>query len=161
MSSPVMQALHNQRLQEASAWGRWAILHKLRPLPASPADVARFIRDAEPLALIDEIFKWVGEISASHLENGYADPTAGGQATAAMNAISKLEPPRSWRRDMKERFFSLPWDVQDYLTQRENQRDREVRKAQNEAGDARQKLISLQKITTGKSDDSKSKQTAA
>ena len=71
MSSPVMQALHAQKFQEASAWGRWAILHKVRQLPASPADVAAFIKDCAPIAPIDEIWKFITEIAQSHIENGF------------------------------------------------------------------------------------------
>jgi hypothetical protein len=162
MTSPVMAALHNQRYQEASAFGRWCIINKRPPLPASPADVARFIRDCEPIASLAEIWKFISEISVSHLENNLADPTAGGQPSVALNAISKLDAPRSWPKAMKERFKDIPHDVQSYLVESSGKREAELRRSQNEAGDARRKLIALQNTIQGKSDvDTKSQNASA
>jgi hypothetical protein len=50
------------------------------------------------------------------------------------------EPPKSWTKEAKLRFLELPADLQAYLVIREKQRDREVRRAQNEAADARKAL---------------------
>jgi hypothetical protein len=161
MSSPVMQALHNQRLQEASPWGRWAILHKVRPLPASPAHVAAFVKDCEPLMQLDELWAAVHEISRAHIENNLADPTSGGAVAQAINSIARLEPPRAWPKNMKQRFADLPYDFQSFIAMHEPKRERELRRSQNEAGDARRKLIALQNITTGKLDDTKSQTPAA
>ena len=111
MTSPVMAALHSQRYQEASAFGKWCIINKRRPLPAAPSDVAAFIRDCEPIASLAEIWRFITEILVSHLENNLADPTVGGQPSVALNAISRLEAPRSWPKAMKERFKDIPYDV--------------------------------------------------
>src|SRR5437588_12045861 len=46
-----------------------------------------------------------------------------------------LEPPRSWTKDEKERFKSLPRETQEYLANREQERDREIRRSQNEAAE--------------------------
>jgi hypothetical protein len=46
-----------------------------------------------------------------------------------------IEPPRSWSRDEKERFRSLPRETQEYIAERETNRDHEIRRAQNEAAD--------------------------
>jgi len=51
-----------------------------------------------------------------------------------------IEPPRSWTKDEKERFNSLPRETQEYLAQRETERDREIRQRQNEAADARKAI---------------------
>jgi hypothetical protein len=48
-----------------------------------------------------------------------------------------IEPPRSWTKEAKERFESLPRDTQEYLAAREQERDREVRRSQNEAAETR------------------------
>jgi hypothetical protein len=161
MSSPVMQALHNQRLQEASAWGRWCILKKIRALPASPTHVAAFVKDCEPLMQLDEIWAAVHEISRSHIENNLADPTSGGAAAQAINSIARLEAPRSWPRLMKERFADLPYDFQSFIAMHEPRREKELRRSQNEAGDARRKLIALQNTIQGKSDVDSKSQTAS
>lgn len=46
-----------------------------------------------------------------------------------------IEPPRSWTKEAKERWHSLPRETQEYLAQREQERDREVRRSQNETAE--------------------------
>jgi hypothetical protein len=49
-----------------------------------------------------------------------------------------IEPPRSWNKDARERFAQLPREAQEYIAAREEERDRVVRQAQNEAARAKQ-----------------------
>jgi hypothetical protein len=51
-----------------------------------------------------------------------------------------IEPPRSWTKEARERFASLPRETQEYLAQREQDRDRELRRSQNEAAEQRKVL---------------------
>jgi hypothetical protein len=46
-----------------------------------------------------------------------------------------IEPPRSWTKEARERFASLPRETQEYLADREQERDRELRRSQNEAAE--------------------------
>ena len=46
-----------------------------------------------------------------------------------------IEPPRSWTKEAKERWQSLPRDTQEYLAEREQERERELRRGQNEAAE--------------------------
>lgn len=46
--------------------------------------------------------------------------------------LPPIEPPRSWTSEAKERFASLPRDTQEYIAQREQDRERELRRSQNE-----------------------------
>jgi hypothetical protein len=46
-----------------------------------------------------------------------------------------IEPPRSWTKEAKEQWQALPRNTQEYLAQREQERDREVRRSQNEAAE--------------------------
>lgn len=48
-----------------------------------------------------------------------------------------IEPPKSWTKEARERFASLPRETQEYLAQRETERDRELRRSQNEAAEHR------------------------
>ena len=50
---------------------------------------------------------------------------------------SPIDPPRSWTKEQRERWQSLPRETQEYLADREQERERELRKVQNEAADAR------------------------
>ncbi len=53
---------------------------------------------------------------------------------------SAIEAPRSWSKEEKERFSSLPRETQEYLTRRENERDTALRRGQNESATLRQTL---------------------
>ena len=70
----------------------------------------------------------------------------------AMNELAKIDPPRAWPKAEKARFKLLPYDLQVYFAAHEDKRDKEIRRAQNEAANARQKLKALQDITLGKTD---------
>lgn len=52
--------------------------------------------------------------------------------------LPPIEPPRSWTKEAKDRFASLPRDTQEYLLQRETERDRAVSRSQQEAAKWRQ-----------------------
>jgi hypothetical protein len=49
--------------------------------------------------------------------------------------LPPIEPPRSWKAEEKERFSSLPRETQAYIAERETERDREIRRSQNEAAE--------------------------
>jgi hypothetical protein len=55
-------------------------------------------------------------------------------------AQAPIEPPRSWTKEARERFASLPRETQEYLAEREQDRDRELRRGQNEAAEQRKAL---------------------
>lgn len=79
-----------------------------------------------------------------HALRGLADPTLGGPAARAISAAAAVPPPRSWPGPFKERFASLPYDIQTYLAAHEARRERALRRAQNEAASARGKLAALE-----------------
>jgi len=54
--------------------------------------------------------------------------------------LPPIEPPRSWTKEEKERFKSYPRELQAYLLEREQERDRELRRSQNEAADQRKAI---------------------
>jgi hypothetical protein len=49
--------------------------------------------------------------------------------------LPPIEPPRSWTKDEKDRFKSYPRELQAYLSEREQERDRDIRQRQNEAAE--------------------------
>jgi hypothetical protein len=59
----------------------------------------------------------------------------GSEAPQAEDAAPPIEPPRSWTKEAKEQWQALPRNTQEYLAQREQERDREVRRSQNEAAE--------------------------
>jgi hypothetical protein len=126
----------------------WCALKGLQPVPANPKDVARFIADCATLG-IEKLWPVIAGISKAH--EGLADPTLGNPVAAAINKIAMIDPPRSWPVDRRAQFQALPYDLQIYVVEREKQRDKAVRRCQNETADLRNKLVTLQSLAKGKS----------
>ncbi|MFG3591910.1 hypothetical protein [Bradyrhizobium sp. RDI18] len=153
--NPVLAALARARMQAAPMFAKWCELHGLSPCPAAPAHVARFVVDCAPLG-IERLWPAVQDISRLHVSAGLADPTLGGAAAAAISDLAGIDPPRSWPNDRKQRFKSLPYDLQVYVAVHEAQREKALRRAQNEAATARHKLAAYQKSETRTNEESKS-----
>jgi hypothetical protein len=142
MASPVLTALAQVRMRAAPMFARWCELNGVPFCPAAPAAVAKFVTDCAPLG-IERLWPAVLEISETHTSLGLADPTLGGAAATAINGVGGLEPPRSWPENRKQRFKALPYDLQVYVVAHEARREKALRRAQNEAANARQNLAAL------------------
>jgi hypothetical protein len=147
-ANPVLAALAQARMRAAPMFARWCELNNVCPCPAAPAAVAKFVADCASLG-IEKLWPAVQEISQAHAVLGLADPTLGGIAAAAINDVAGISPPRSWPDDRKQRFESLPYDLQIYVVAHEAQREKALRRAQNEAAIARQTLAACQQPQTG------------
>jgi hypothetical protein len=143
VTNPVLAALAQARMRAAPMFARWCELNGISSHPAAPAVVAKFVADCASLG-IERLWPAVQEISKAHVGLGLADPTLGGVAAAAISDVAGIAPPRSWPGDRKQRFRSLPYDLQVYIAAHEEQRERALRRAQNEAASMRQKLAVLQ-----------------
>jgi hypothetical protein len=141
--NPVLAALARARMRAAPMFARWCELNGACFCPAAPTAVARFVSDCASLG-IERLWPAVQEISRAHTSLGLADPTLGGVAASAINDVGVIDPPRSWPNDRKQRFRSLPYDLQVYVADHEAQREKALRRAQNEAAAARQKLAEFQ-----------------
>lgn len=139
ISNPVLAALAEARRRAAPMFVRWCELNGVMPCAAAPGTVARFVSDCAPLG-IERLWPAVQDISNMHVSAGLADPTLGGAATAAISELAAIDPPRSWPADRKQRFKSLPYDLQVYVAAHEARREKALRRAQNEAAILRQKL---------------------
>jgi hypothetical protein len=115
----------------ASMFEQYCWLKSIKPVPASPYAVANFVRDVSA-AGIDQIWPAVQEIARAHYTIGLADPTLSECVTAELNKIAGINPPRSWDREHRSLFTRLPYDLQVYISKREDERDKEVRRAQNQ-----------------------------
>jgi hypothetical protein len=152
--NPVLAALAQARMRTAPIFARWCELNGVSWCPAAPATVARFVVDCASLG-IDRLWPAVQDISKAHVVLGLADPTLGGVAADAINDVAGIVPPRSWPDDRKQCFRSLPYDLQVYVAAREVQRERALRRAQNEAARATQELAEArqQRRTTRESEE--------
>ena len=139
MTHPLLTALAQARLRDAPLFVKWCELNGVSPCPATPASVARFVTDCASLGM-SRLWPAVQDISRMHVALGLADPTLGGPAARAISTVAAIPPPRSWPGPFKQRFAALPYDIQVHLAAHETQRERALRRAQNDAASARQKL---------------------
>jgi hypothetical protein len=75
----------------------------VRYLPAMPVHVAAFVRECPR----EQLCEALADVSRSHTDAGYADPTAGGVVSDAVNAIAQIDAPRSWPAAEKQMFERL------------------------------------------------------
>ncbi|QQO23160.1 hypothetical protein JJB98_26095 [Bradyrhizobium diazoefficiens] len=143
MTHPLLTALAQARLRDAPMFVKWCELNGVSACPATPASVARFVADCAALGM-SRLWPAVQDISRMHVSLGLADPTLGGAAASAMSAIAAISPPRSWPGPFKQRFTALPYDIQVHLAAHEAQRERALRRAQNDAASARRKLAAFE-----------------
>lgn len=140
--NPVLAALAQARARSAPLFARWCELNGAPFCPARPADVARFVSDCAPLG-IDRLWTALRQVSESHASLGLADPTLGTPVAAAVSDVAAVDPPRSWANEYKLRFRSLPYDLQVFVGSHEAQREKALRRAQNEAAAVRRKLAAI------------------
>ncbi len=141
-------------MRAAPMFVKWCQINGVSSCPAAPVDVVRFVADCASLG-IGRLWPAVQEISKLHTSIGLADPTLGGAAAAAISELAGIDPPRSWPGDRKQRFKSLPYDLQVYVAGHEGQREKALRRAQNEAAVARQKLTACQQPEARINEESK------
>jgi hypothetical protein len=156
---PLLTAFAQARRRDNSLFGNWCELNGVASCPAAPAAVAKFVSDCASLG-IERLWPAVQEISAAHVSFGLADPTLGGVAAAAINAVAGVAPPRAWPADRKQRFKSLPYDLQVYVAAHEARREKEIRRAQNDAAAARQKLVAFRQNPAPASDQTEGRDPA-
>ena len=152
MTNPVLVALAQARMREAPMFVRWCELNGACPCPAAPSAVARFVTDCASLG-VERLWPAVQQISKMHALLGLADPTLGNEPTAAIGEIAGLTPPRCWPKSYRERFRSLPYDLQTYVASHEAQRERALRRAQNEAASLRKRIAALESSTRNRTEN--------
>lgn len=110
---------------------RWCLINNHQPFGASPAIVTKFVNDIAPMG-IAAVWEAVQEVARMHYTHGLSSPCDGGPVAAAINELAGIAPPRSWPRDEQIRFKSLPYDMQLIISKREADRDKEIRRLQQE-----------------------------
>lgn len=124
VSTPAIEStpsISPQSAAAALAQRRW---EKTRQAQAAPEQVEQTQQELPEMASADP---------------QYADPGEQGDAEPAEDHLSPIEPPRSWTKDEKDRFQSLPRETQQYIAQREQERERAIRQSQNEAAEIRKR----------------------
>lgn len=141
-------------MRAAPMFVKWCELNGLSPCPAAPAQVTRFVVDCAPLG-IERLWPAIQDISTLHVSVGLADPTLGGVVAEAISNLAGIDAPRSWPANHKQRFKSLPYDLQIYVATHEARREKALRRAQNEAAHARQELAAYSRSEVHQNEQSK------
>jgi hypothetical protein len=113
----------------------------VRYLPARATTVASFIfKQFDSGVKPDTIFDQLAALERLHDQFDMANPVATSAARAALGEVASTESPRSWPQADKELFKTLPPQIRNVILNREKDREKTLRRAQNEAGDLRRLL---------------------
>jgi len=132
------------RCQRVIPFLRWCEAQRVRSLPAKPVSVAAFVRYQQdrgvPRPMISESLE---AIEALHDAASQANPVAT-PIVRTTTAASTIEAPRSWTKSEQLLFTGLPPEVQSVIVRRESDRERTLRRAQNELAETKKLLLRLQ-----------------
>jgi hypothetical protein len=84
-----------------------------------------------------QIMAQLGAIEKSHDKFNLPNPVRTAVVDIVLEQIVKSEPPRSWNKDEKAEWAKLPARVRDAISRHEKDRDRELRRLQNQAAENR------------------------
>jgi len=120
---------------------QWASSANVRHLPARPTTVASFIfKQFDAGVKPDTILEQVSAIERLHDFFAFSNPVATSAARAALNEIVSIEVPRSWPKEEKAMFMHLPPQIRTIIADRERDRERALRRGQNELAELKKRL---------------------
>ena len=112
-------------------YAQWASQKRVRYCPAKPTTVAAFL--AERAHLGEQVaLDTAAAIAPLHDVHGLSNPVATATVRDVLAAIVQTDPPRAWPKEDKARFAMLPADIKEIIARREHERDRALRRQQNE-----------------------------
>jgi hypothetical protein len=116
----------------------WCGDEGVRFCPARPSTVAAYLysRKLQPDGMLDAL----RVISRQHDRHGLSNPCATTIVRATLELAVEDKPPASWRKAEQETWEFLPVEIRQAVARRESQRDKEIRRAQNENAELRKKL---------------------
>jgi hypothetical protein len=111
--------------------------------PLSPREAARSLVDWRRKEAAQDNSQVESAPEATPAQESGHEPDAAPQEAEAPGEtqeadpaeLPSIEPPRSWTKEAKERWQSLPRETQEYIAGREQEREREIRRSQNEAAE--------------------------
>jgi hypothetical protein len=136
---PTQIELTDRVRMRLAEFAKWAAQHNIRACAAKPATVAMWVLSHRHLGA-DAAMEMLAAVAAIHDYHGLSNPTQTAIVCRAIEAVFKAEPPRSWDREAKLLFATLPQTIQQVIGKRERDRERELRSCQNRAAKAEKKL---------------------
>jgi hypothetical protein len=131
--------LDGEALAHLRGFLSWCASNGVRHCPAKPSTVAAWIVSLpENGGNQDRILATLAAIELLHDQHGKPNPVATAIVRAALERVIKVSPPRSWNKLEQLSFSTLPPDTRAAIERRERQREREIRRLQNEVAKLRQ-----------------------
>jgi hypothetical protein len=119
----------------------WAKEKCVRACPARPSVVAAYVLQEHGLGTpAQQILAILESIVAFHDHHSAPNPAATAVVRHALGEAIHIEPPRSWPKEDKVLFATLPPDIRDVIARREQAREIELRRKQNEVAELRKRL---------------------
>jgi hypothetical protein len=138
----------------------WCEQQKVRSLPARPTSVAAYAQYQQDQGIPREkINATLSAIEAMHVAASVGNPVAT-PVVRTVTGGSTIEAPRSWDKDGRAAWAQLPPDVQSVIAARESDRERTLRRGQNELAEMK-KLLRLQAAAETKTADNTKENTMA
>jgi len=120
------------------AFVNYCQVQRVRIVGAKPTTIAAYLQYQAELGLTaDKILEQAKAIESLHDALGLPNPVATLVVRSVLEAALKTEPPRGWRSDEKFFFQQLPPEIRAVIARRENDRDRELRRLQNQTAQLR------------------------
>lgn len=136
---PPPPALSDEARQRLAPFVTWCEMQKVRALPAKVTSVAAFVH----WQLDQRVPRQIIVETLSAIENLHYAAAVGNPVSAPVVATtlgSTVEPPRSWKKEDKAFFATLPLHAQEIIAVREQHRERELRRMQNELATEKKRL---------------------
>jgi hypothetical protein len=131
----------------------WCKQQEVRSCPAKPSTVAAYIREyREHKDREDLVLAKLTAISAMHGRHGLSSPVHTAVVRTVLETMFRDEAPRSWKPSEKELFLFLPVEIRLTILRREKDREKQLRRMQNELADAHKKKASNAENKTEGSD---------
>ena len=128
---------------------QWTADMGVRYCPAAPTTVGAFIIAQSASGITEKvILTQIAAIEQMHDSVGMPSPVATTAARFALQQVVRAEPPRSWTKPEKLLWAQLPPEIRAVIRRRDADQEREMRRAQNEAGDLRAELRQMAEAAT-------------
>jgi hypothetical protein len=121
---------------------RWCAANKVRCLPARPTTIAAYWQAEKDRG--KEPYETLLAIEGLHVFAGLANPVQTPIVRSVTESTIPVDAPRSWTKTEKEEFELLPRHTKQVLLRREKDREKTMRRAQNEAAEYKNTLLRLQ-----------------
>ena len=119
---------------------------KVRYCPATPFTVAAYVEGLKGLGIggIPDLLQAVAEL---HDQCAHSNPVSTHPVRLALEELAtNTQAPRSWLKEEKQLSWPLPADVRIAIARRDQQRERELRRMQNELAETKRKTGDAEKV---------------